>query len=110
MQVKRASRTVVIPMYREATRIGATIDALAGSAVNVPGTELILVDDGSDDSTAEIAEKTLADAGMTATVLRLDRNRGKGAAVRAGVLASTGDVIAFTDADLSAGVEEILRC
>jgi len=43
------ARTLVIPMYREASRIGSTLAALAGSVLNDPATEVVLVDDGSDD-------------------------------------------------------------
>lgn len=103
-------RTLVIPMYREATRIGAAVAQLSRSILAGDQMQVILVDDGSDDGTAEVAEKAIVDGGLDAIVLRLPRNRGKGAAVRAGVLRATGDVVAFTDADLSAGVEEVERC
>lgn len=103
-------RTLVIPMYREAGRIEAAIRELSASALAAGPMQVILVDDGSDDGTADVAEKALVDAGMDAMVLRLPGNRGKGAAVRAGVLRAIGDVVAFTDADLSASVEEIERC
>ncbi|MBA3302387.1 MAG: glycosyltransferase, partial [Acidimicrobiia bacterium] len=64
--------------------------------------EIVVVDDGSSDRTA--AEATVAGA----RVLRLPANRGKGAAVRAGVLASAGRCIAFTDADLAYPPEQVL--
>ena len=103
-------RSLVIPMYREATRIRDTIAALAGSSLASSDVELIFVDDGSDDGTPEVVIRALEEAGLPARVLRLTENAGKGAAVRAGVLESSGESVAFADADLSAGVTEIERC
>lgn len=103
-------RTLVIPMYREASRIERAVRKLSQSSLADQETQVILVDDGSDDGTAEVAEKAAVDTGMDVIVLRLPANRGKGAAVQAGVLAATGAVVAFTDADLSTDVEEIERC
>ena len=104
------ARTLVIPMYREAPRIARTIRTLAVSALNDPSTEIILVDDASDDGTIAVARSALAATTLTASIVRLERNLGKGGAVRAGVLASRGRVVAFSDADLSAGVTDIERC
>jgi len=90
--------SVVIPAFEEEGRIAAAVagvrEALAGVEED-GGLEIVVVDDGSRDRTAEVA----ASAG--ATVVRLPANRGKGAAVRAGVLASAGRCVAFTDADLA---------
>src|SRR5713101_8710373 len=97
------ARTLVIPMFREAPRIARTIRALAGSALDAPETEIILVDDGSDDDTVAVAEAALAAVPLAASIVRLERNLGKGGAVRAGVLAARGRAIAFSDADLSVG-------
>jgi glycosyltransferase involved in cell wall biosynthesis len=105
-----AARSIVVPMYREAGRIRATVRALDASSVAGPGTEFLFVDDGSDDGTLAVAEDALATSGLRARVLRLDRNGGKGTAVREGIQAAIGDVVAFVDADLSAGAEEIERC
>ena len=90
--------SVVVPAYREATVIGGTVAALrAGLSGAAPGgaLELIVVDDGSDDATVERARAAGADR-----VIALGRNRGKGAAVRAGMLAAGGDAVVYTDADL----------
>src|SRR5439155_5083306 len=91
--------SVVIPAYGEQEHIGETIaivrqdlDAIAGDG----GVEIVVVDDGSADATAERARAAGADH-----VLVQPQNRGKGAAVRAGVLAARGRTVAFTDADLS---------
>ena len=67
------------------------------------GVEIIVVDDGSTDATAAEARAAAADL-----VLSHDVNRGKGAAVRTGVLAASGDTIAFTDADLSYSPDQLL--
>ncbi len=98
--------SVVIPAYREADRIGDTIDRVRGelAAALGPGDlEIVVVDDGSDDATADRAEAAGADL-----VLRQSPNRGKGAAVRAGMLAAGGRTLAFTDADLSYPPEQLL--
>ncbi|ACX52491.1 glycosyl transferase family 2 [Ammonifex degensii KC4] len=83
--------SVIIPAYNEAKRIDQTIR----SVKSIPEvTEIIVVDDGSLDATAERAKE----AG--AQVLRLPRNRGKGAALAAGVEAAKGEILLFLDADL----------
>ena len=96
-------RTLVIPMWREAARIPATVDALAAADV---ADELLLVDDGSDDDTAAVACRALAAAPVRGEVL-CHPHAGKGAAVRAGILAASGRVVGFTDADLSASPGDI---
>ena len=90
--------SVVLPAFREAEVIGDTLAALRDGLSGVaPGDvlELIVVDDGSDDATVERARAAGADR-----VIELGRNRGKGAAVRTGMLAAAGEVVVFTDADL----------
>jgi putative flippase GtrA len=90
--------TVVVPAFQEAGRIGAAVGALRvalGEVADAGGLEVLVVDDGSTDATAAEA------AAAGARVVRLPANRGKGAAVRAGVLASRGRCVAFTDADLA---------
>lgn len=91
--------SVVVPAYREAERIGVTVAALRAALASVAddgGVEIVVVDDGSDDATADAARDAEADL-----VVELPVNRGKGAAVRAGVRAASGAVVAFTDADLA---------
>lgn len=90
--------SVVLPAFREAGVIGDTLAALRDGLSGVaPGDvlELIVVDDGSDDATVERARAAGADQ-----VIELGGNRGKGAAVRTGMLAAAGEVVVFTDADL----------
>ncbi len=90
--------TVVVPAYKEAAGIASSVERLRAElepSVGEGELEIIVVDDGSPDDTADVAEA----AG--ATVLRQPQNRGKGAAVRAGVLAAQGRSVVFTDADLA---------
>ncbi len=89
--------SIVIPAYNEAFRLPVVLDALRHH-VDSTSTEIIVVDDGSDDDTAGVARRT-ADWAKHLVVIEHDENRGKGAAVRTGVAAARGDVIAFVDAD-----------
>jgi dolichyl-phosphate beta-glucosyltransferase len=97
-------------MFEEAVRIGPSLEVLAGDAALATGLELVLVDDGSTDDTAEIAAKAAAELGIDHRVVRLPVNRGKGAAVRAGMLAATAPTRVFVDADLSVGTDDLRRC
>ena len=99
--------SVVVPAYREGARVARTVEQLRHALAEVAasgGLEVVVVDDGSDDDTAEQARAAGADQ-----VLVLPANRGKGAAVRAGMLAAHGRAVAFTDADLSYPPEQLLR-
>jgi len=97
--------SVVIPAYHAADEIGPTVarvhEALDGAGVEH---EVVVVDDGSGDGTDEAAR-----AGGADQVVVVPENRGKGAAVRAGVLAARGRAIAFTDADLAYPPEQLVR-
>ena len=94
--------SIVIPAYNEAGRIASSLVALQ-VYVQRKGfqIETIVVDDGSTDNTAELASRQ---AGIR--VLRNGRNRGKGFSVRRGVLEARGELVLFTDADLSAPINE----
>jgi glycosyltransferase involved in cell wall biosynthesis len=98
-RVSRPALSVVIPAYEEASRIGTTLHALCAATAE-QHVEVIVVDDGSSDDTAAIATANL-EGHRGGSVLRLGSNRGKGAAVKAGVLTSTGDVVLYMDADLA---------
>ncbi len=94
------SLSLIVPAYNEAARIGSTLaEAIAYLASQRYQSELIVVDDGSVDGTAEIARQVLA-AHPTARVLSIPHG-GKAAALRAGMLAATMEQVAFTDADLA---------
>ena len=99
--------SVVVPAYEEAAGIGATVAAIRSALADVAaegGLEVIVVDDGSSDGTVDAALAADADQ-----VVVQPANRGKGAAVRAGVLAARGRTVAFTDADLSYSPDQLLR-
>jgi dolichyl-phosphate beta-glucosyltransferase len=68
--------------------------------------EVLLVDDGSTDDTASLARRFAAEEGVDLKVLGYERNRGKGAAIRVGVLASKGDPVLVSDTDLSTPLSE----
>jgi glycosyltransferase involved in cell wall biosynthesis len=97
------STTVIIPAYNEKQAIGDVLKNLQGamSAIDV-SYEIIVVDDGSKDATAEIAER-VADV----TVLRHKRNRGYGAALKTGIRHAQYDLICIADADGTYPVERI---
>lgn len=99
--------SVVIPAFNEEDRIGATLNSICDYLGKQPYTsEVIVVDDGSRDRTAERAAESLR--GMESrAILRLPRNMGKGAAVKEGVMKAAGKFILFSDADLSTPIEEL---
>ena len=103
-----ASLSVIIPAYNEAGRLGKTIRAVVDYLrQNLPHAEVIVVDDGSSDGTAEIARQTFADSRpLRTSVISYKSNLGKGRAVRLGLLAARSDVTLFSDADLSTPISE----
>jgi len=101
--------SIVIPAYNESARIGQTLERVL-ACVDRQGwdAEVLVVDDGSEDRTVEIVRGWME----RSTRLRLVRNvgnRGKGYSVRNGLLQAAGEVVMFTDADLSAPMEEAER-
>lgn len=99
--------SIVIPAYNEKQRIGPSLEKILGYLKMKPfASEVIVVDDGSRDRTAEVAAAAL-EGRVSFRIVRLDANQGKGYAVKAGVLASAGQVILFTDADLSTPIDEL---
>jgi glycosyltransferase involved in cell wall biosynthesis len=101
--------SLIIPAYNEAARLGASLETVFDYLNQTrPDSEVIVVDDGSRDETADIAERAVARAGrVAASVIRVAPNRGKGHAVRAGLLAARAPVALFSDADLSTPIEEL---
>ena len=96
--------SVVIPAFNEAQRLPPTLEKIQRHLAGRPGgSEILVVDDGSADATAEVAAR----AG--ATVLRNEGNRGKGYSVRRGMLHARGARRLMTDADLSTPIEELER-
>lgn len=97
--------SVVIPAYNEARRLPLTLARVLEYLNQQPWDwELLVVDDGSSDATADLAEAALA-AEPRAQVLR-NPHRGKGFAVRTGMLAAAGDYVLFSDADLAVPFSE----
>src|SRR5205823_4163311 len=99
--------TVVIPCFNEAARIGGTLRSTLDYLIaNAPKSELIVVNDGSTDATAAIAREKLDGATIQTRLLENFPNRGKGAAVRSGLLAAQKPIGLFFDADLSTPLGE----
>ena len=98
----------MIPAYNEQARLPRTLDSVLAYlwARSWSFAEIVVVDDGSSDATAEVVEGFGA-ATPAVRLLRNPGNRGKGYSVRHGVLAAAGDWILFSDADLSAPIEEL---
>jgi glycosyltransferase involved in cell wall biosynthesis len=97
--------SIVVPAFNEAGRIAESIRKInAFARESTLPLELIVVDDGSVDDTAEIV-RCLDIKGLR--LFHNWENHGKGYAVRQGVLAATGEYVLFTDADLSAPIEEL---
>jgi glycosyltransferase involved in cell wall biosynthesis len=97
--------SIVVPAFNEAAHIGDSVRMIERFLGRLPyETELLVVDDGSRDETARIVE-SLHVPGLR--LIRNSENRGKGHAVTTGVLAATGDYVLFSDADLSAPIEEL---
>ena len=101
--------SIVIPAYNESQRmvepLGIILDFIGENSLNA---EVIVVDDGSSDDTAHVAESAFAAApGIATQMIRYEPNRGKGYAVKTGLLAANADVALFTDADLSTPIEEM---
>jgi dolichyl-phosphate beta-glucosyltransferase len=91
--------TVILPCYNEAQRLPGTLQALLAHLSAVPGeVEVLVVDDGSTDATVSVAEAVAA-VDRRVRVLSYCPNRGKGFAVRTGMLAAQGELVVFTDAD-----------
>ncbi|HEX8709953.1 MAG TPA: dolichyl-phosphate beta-glucosyltransferase [Pyrinomonadaceae bacterium] len=102
------SLSLIVPAYNEAARLGKSLRTILDYLNRqTPESELIVVDDGSADETARVAEESLGAAGRVQTrVIRNQPNRGKGHAVRTGLLAARAPVALFSDADLSTPITE----
>ncbi len=94
--------SVVLPAKDEERRLGRAIARLREVAPALGITEVVIVDDGSRDRTPDLVRAAEAEGGVPAfRLVQHPQNRGKGAALRTGMRAATGDIIAVFDADLS---------
>ena len=105
--------TLLVPVYRTAQLAETLVRALPGfrSTAESAGWRYdgcIVVDDGSPNA-EEIAEAVSRDAGEKVRLIRLDRNRGKGFAVKTGALAASGAYVLMSDCDMSAPLEEFAK-
>ena len=100
--------SIVIPAYNEERRLPATLDVIFNWLDTSPycEAEVLVVDDGSTDSTAAVVESRAAREPRLVLVQN-PGNRGKGFAIRHGMLQAKGDWILFSDADLSAPIDEL---
>ena len=100
--MQKPELSIVIPAYNEAAQIRKTLQQIYRylQERDISG-EVIVVDDGSTDKTSQVASK------CGAQVIRHAQNKGKGSAVRSGMLAAKGKYVLFTDVDLSTPIEEL---
>ncbi len=102
--------SIVIPVFEESSKIGIDIEAASLFLINnsLEG-EIIVVDDGSRDHTAEAAQKTETPPGIRLKVIHYKENTGKGYAVRSGINSSSGDIVMFIDSGNCVPYEHVLR-
>jgi dolichyl-phosphate beta-glucosyltransferase len=110
--------SLIIPAYKEATRIGKSLEKIFAYFATVDyEVEILVVDDGSPDNSPEVIQEAFqvgqallpvhAFTRIHARLVELKPNGGKGGAVRAGMLEATGGIRIFTDADLSTPIYEV---
>lgn len=103
--MKSVALSIIVPVYNERRRLDRGLRALLAYLETAPqATELLVVDDGSTDGTADRAAELLGERPLV-RLLRLAPNRGKGFAVKTGMLQATGRVRLFSDIDLSVPIE-----
>jgi glycosyltransferase involved in cell wall biosynthesis len=104
-----ATYSVVIPAYNESARIGSSLEKIL-ACISERGwdMEIIVVNDGSTDNTAEIV-RGYAARSPRVRLVENPGNRGKGYSVRNGMLRASGDILLFSDADLSSPIEEAAK-
>lgn len=101
--------SIVIPAFNESARIPATLQSVVACIrANQWSAEVIVVNDGSTDSTAQLV-RDFAESAPEVRLIENPGNRGKGYSVRSGILQALGEVVMFTDSDLSAPIEEADR-
>ena len=99
--------SIVVPAFNEAVRIGESLQRIETFLKGMPwNAEVIVVDDGSRDDTSLMVNR-MQFPGLH--LIRNETNHGKGFAVKAGVLSAKGNYVLFTDADLSAPIDELAK-
>jgi dolichyl-phosphate beta-glucosyltransferase len=102
--------SIVIPALNESKKIGRDVEeAAAFLEDNKLAGEIIVVDDGSNDNTAEIAESAEISTAIHRSVFRYEHHRGKGYAVRAGIKQTIGEYVMFADSGCCVPYEDVLR-
>lgn len=102
--------SVVIPAFNEAGRLPQTLERIAAyltAKAELLPAEVVVVNDGSTDATAAVAAAWQPPPGLSLVLHSLPQNRGKGAAVRAGLALASGELVLITDADLATPIEEL---
>ena len=101
--------SIVVPAFEEQERLGDSLIKIAEYLrAESPHAEVIVVDDGSKDRTAEVGREVLAGfPDIASSVVRYEQNRGKGYAVKTGLLAAKAGIALFSDADLSTPIGEM---
>lgn len=100
--------SIIVPAYNEEGRIGATLEKITEFLKTKDYIfEVLVVDDGSSDRTAEIALKSELHSAGRLRLIKNESNKGKGYSVKKGIISSLGDYILFSDADLSTPIEEV---
>ena len=111
--MKNTELSIIIPAYNEEKRLQGSLEEMRDKAGEVfSSIELIVVDDGSTDRTVAIAEEfvlTCNKPGIVCRIIRIPENRGKGYAVKKGMLEASGELALMTDTDLSTPIEELAR-
>lgn len=107
----RETGTIVVPAYREASTVANTLgilDLLCQRELAEVDWQILVIDDGSDDGTSQVAAEAATSCTTPVRVLRLRQNEGLGGALRTGLSASRGDVVVTVDCDLSYGPQDIV--
>ncbi|HLU38006.1 MAG TPA: glycosyltransferase family 2 protein [Planctomycetota bacterium] len=98
--------SVVVPVYNEVATLAQIVEKVLALPVSV---EVLLVDDGSTDGSGALCDELAARHPGVVRAFHLERNRGKGAAVRTGIAAATGRAVVVQDADLEYDPEDLVR-
>lgn len=108
-QLEQPGYSIVVPAYNERRRIGKTLEEILAHLRQASwNAEVLIVDDGSRDDTFQIASG-FASANPQVRVIQNPGNQGKGYSVRNGMLNARGEILLFTDADLSSPIAEAAK-